>query len=434
VFIDGTDGMRRFYVDFSYVPLFDADKKVFGIIVTASDVTERVEYRKRIEEAEEKSRLAIESAELGTYEIDMVTDEVKNSQRFLEILGFDRPASHVEIIARVHPDDLATRNQAQVEALRTGRLHYEIRLVLPQKGVTWIRAEGTVLHDKDGKPTTLIGVVKDITEQKIFSEELERQVQLRTEQLQTANEEIAATNEELAESNDKLINANFELEQFNYAASHDLQEPVRKIQTYSSYLLTEGIKGDREKNIEFMKKIMSAADRMKNIIDDLLLYARHSRSEKQLAATDLNEVLEAVRSDLDLMIEQKNAKLNVGKLPTIQSVPGQMHQLFRNLLSNSLKFTKPGTAPVIDVQVKDQDKNNVHIIFEDNGIGFSQEFADYVFKLFKRLHSKSEYDGTGIGLSLCKKIVENHGGDIYAESHPGKGTTMHIILPLRLVE
>lgn len=429
VMIDGHDGIRRFYVDFVYEPLFDALNKVFGIIVTVTDVTERYEYRMRLEEAEEKSRLAIDSADLGTYEIDLATDAVVTSQRFLKIFGFDRPVPRDLIASRIHKDDLEIRASAHREALKTGKLHYEVRVFPTEKKITWIRAEGAVLRDKLGKPVTLIGVVKDITDEKTFSEHLEHEVQLRTEELLAANEEIAATNEDLAESNNMLIDANFELEQFNYAASHDLQEPVRKIQTFASYLLTEGINGEREKNIEYLKKIVSASERMKNIIDDLLVYARHSRTEKQFIPTDLNEVMEAVRSDLDLMIEQKNATLEVGKLPTIPGVPGQLHQLFRNLLSNSLKFAKADVPPVIKVKATGEDSRRIHITFEDNGIGFPQEFADYIFKLFKRLHSRSEYDGTGIGLSLCKKIVENHGGHISVVSQPGVGTTMHITLP-----
>lgn len=432
VFIDGprASGAKKFYVDFVYEPLFDPDNKVFGIIVTVADVTERVEYRMRIEDAEERLRLALDSAKLGTYEVDLATDNVTATDRFLEIFGFNKMVPREEIVERIHPDDREPRRLAHIEAIKTGHLEYESRLVRPDNKLCWIRAVGTVLRDKEGKPKTLIGIIQDITEQKIFAEELERQVQLRTEQLQAANEEIAATNEEIAESNDKLISANFELEQFNYAASHDLQEPVRKIQTFVSYLTMESRNVSDERKLDYLRKISSAAERMKDIIDDLLLYARHSRTEKQLVATDLNEVMDTVKSDLDLMIEQKGAKLEVGKLPTIQAVPGQLHQLFRNLLSNSLKFTKPGIAPIIKVSSKSDGNNKVHITFEDNGIGFKQEFADYVFKLFKRLHSKSAYDGTGIGLSLCKKIVENHGGEIYAVSTPDEGTTMHIVLPL----
>ncbi|HZY77910.1 MAG TPA: PAS domain-containing protein [Cyclobacteriaceae bacterium] len=431
VFIDGVDGMRKFYVDFVYEPLFDQLNKVFGIIVTVTDVTERVEYRKRIEEAEEKSRLAIESAQLGTYSLNFATNEVTVSDRYLEIWGLKELVSREEMIKLIEPADLAVRANAHEAALKTGHLNYEVRINRPDHKTCWIKAVGTVLRDKDGKPATLVGMIQDITEQKIFSEELERQVQLRTEELQAASEEITATNEELAETNNKLVTANFELEQFNYAASHDLQEPVRKIQTFVSYLTNEGSKASFERKSEYINKIKIAAERMKNIIDDLLLYARHTKTEKQLVPVDLNEVMTAVTSELDLMIEEKKATLEIETLPTISAISSQMHQLFRNLLSNSLKFTKPGVAPVIKVTSKQEPNERIHITFADNGIGFEQEFADYVFKLFKRLHPKSEYDGTGIGLSLCKKIMENHGGDIYAESVPNKGTTMHIILPSR---
>lgn len=428
-FVEGNDGMKRFYLDYSYEPLFDNHQNVFGILITVTDVTERVEVRKRLEEAEGKMKLAIDSADLGTYEIDLTTDDVKVSKRFLDIFGFDEPVSRSILASRIEPSDLEIRANAHKEALRTGHLFYEIRIHPREIQTTWIRAEGTVLRDKNGNATTLIGVIKDITDEKNFAEELERQVQYRTEELQAANEEIAATNEELSETNNQLVTANFELEQFNYAASHDLQEPVRKIQTLASYLLTEGDTASKEKTTDFLKRIYTSADRMKNLIDDLLLYARESSTEKQFVSTNLNTVLEGVRSDLDMVIEQKQAKVDIGPLPTLNAIPGQMHQLFRNLLSNSLKFVREGVTPEIKVRAT-REKDHAHITFEDNGIGFQQEFADYVFKLFKRLHSKSEYHGTGIGLSLCKKIVQNHGGDIHAESIPGEGTAMHIILPL----
>lgn len=435
--VEGDDGMRRFYVDYKYEPLFDTNQNVFGIMVTVNDVTERVQARKRLEEAEKKMQLAIDSAKLGTYEVDLATDRLKFSGRFLEIFGFDHPVSRDTVTSRIHPDDLHIRENAHKESLVTGRLSYEMRVLIPNRNLCWVRAEGTVIRDKNGTPTTLIGVVKDITDEKTFADELEHQVQQRTEQLQAANEEIAAaseelaaTNEELTEANNRLVSANFELEQFNYAASHDLQEPVRKIQTFASFLLTEGENASKDKTTDFLKRIYTSADRMKNLIDDLLLYARDSRTEKQFVSTNLKDVLDAVISDLDLVIEQKGATIDVGSLPTILAVPGQMNQLFRNLLSNSLKFTRDGVKPIIRIHAT-RERDFAHITFEDNGIGFQQEFADYIFKLFKRLHSKSEYDGTGIGLSLCKKIVQNHGGDIYAKSSPGSGTTMHVVLPLR---
>jgi PAS domain S-box-containing protein len=439
-FVEGDDGMRKFYLDYSYEPLFDSNQNVFGILVTVTDVTERVEARKKLEEAEERSRLAIDSARLGSYEIDVPTGKFKFSKRLFEIYGVSENASYEDFIDLFHPEDRAIRDRAHMIARETGRLHYEVRVIRPDSNIVWIRCDGKMFYDDDARPKTLVGIVQDITEQKDFAEELERQVQQRTEQLQAANEEIAAaseeiaaTNEELSDSNSRLVTANFELEQFNYAASHDLQEPVRKIQTFASFLLTEGENASKEKITDFLKRIYTSAERMKSLIDDLLLYARDSRTEKQFVATDLNDVLEAVKTDLDLVIEQKHAMLEIAHLPTLRAVPGQMHQLFRNLLSNSLKFTRDGVRPEIRV-TSTVVKDYVHITFEDNGIGFQQEFADYIFKLFKRLHSRSEYDGTGIGLSLCKKIVQNHGGEIRAESTPGAGTVMYIRLPLHAYE
>lgn len=438
-FVQGDDGMRQFYLDFSYDPLFDDDGRVFGVIAHVTDVTDRVESRQRIERAEERSRLAIDSADLGTYEYNFVTHEMRSSNRFQTMWGIDEGLGRNDIAAFIHPDDQPERIRAHELALTTGTLAYEARLARNGNVYAWIKVRGTVLFDAQSKPLTLVGVVQDITEQKMFASELERQVQERTEELMAANEEIVATNEELSEANNNLTRANIDLEQFNYAASHDLQEPLRKIQTFADLLLSLIAEDETSKPRNLINKIASAADRMRSIIDDLLLYAHHDRADRQYEPTDLNKVIGAIRNDLELIIEQKSAIIEAGTLPVAKTIPGQMHQLFLNLISNSLKFTKDGIPPLIRIGSRPlnpdiQDRFRLtglyhHISVTDNGIGFHPEHADYVFQLFKRLHSRKEYNGTGIGLALCKRIVENHHGRIFAESVEGHGTIMHIILP-----
>lgn len=439
-YVDGDDGMRKFYLDYSYEPLFDSSDNVFGILVTLTDVTEKVESRKRLEEIEEKLRLAIDSADLGTYEVDLINNKIKTSERFREIWGIKEELSRQNYADFVHPEDQPARQEAHRQSLITGVLTYEARLVKRDNTQSWISANGKILFDKDGKAVTLVGVIQDITEQKEFARELERQVQERTEELQTANEEIVATNEELSEANNSLVKANLELEQFNYATSHDLQEPVRKIQTFANFLIDSPEITSNKKNEGYAKKILSAADRMKNIIIDLLQYSHHARGERQYELNDLNLVIETVKSDLELIIEQKHAVIKSDLLPIVNAIPRQMHQLFMNLISNSLKFTKAGSDAHITIQVTklsdslkkqfDLKGNYHHITVRDNGIGFEPKFAEYVFELFKRLHPRNEYAGTGIGLALCKKIVENHEGVIFAESQPDDGTSIHVILPV----
>jgi two-component system CheB/CheR fusion protein len=242
----------------------------------------------------------------------------------------------------------------------------------------------------------------------------------------------------LAEMNTELERSNKDLEQFAYVASHDLQEPVRKIRTFAGQLKDLSYDQLDEKSKRHVDKIISSAERMKKIIGDLLDFSHLNRDESQMEKVDLNRILEDVKTDLELLIQQKEAVIRIDKLPVIDAIPVQMTQLFYNLMNNALKFSVEGVAPVISVTIdndsaggpsRDQTKNYLTIRFADNGIGFEQEYANRIFTMFQRL--SSGYAGTGIGLALCKKIVENHKGSIQAQSQPGKGASFKIVLPFR---
>lgn len=249
---------------------------------------------------------------------------------------------------------------------------------------------------------------------------------------------IMEVNEKLESVNTELIKSNRDLEQFAYVASHDLQEPLRKIQTFSQ-LLGENINNE-ESIKKFHHKISQAASRMQNLIQDVLNFSRITKSEEAFIDTDLNNVLEILKMDYELMLREKSAVINHQKLPTIKGIPLQLSQLFSNIISNSLKYNL--NNPVIDIhceQMTESDLKNFpklnpnskyyKIDFRDNGIGFEPQFSEKIFDIFQRLHHKHTYSGTGIGLGLCKKIVENHHGFIYANSEPGRGSTFTVILP-----
>lgn len=256
-----------------------------------------------------------------------------------------------------------------------------------------------------------------------------------------SDEKIADYQKQLQDQIARLNSSNRELEQFAYVASHDLQEPLRKISAFSE-LLNDQYKGKLEGDAElYLERIKSASLRMRSLITDLLNYSRVSRPT-QTEEVNLNTVVNAVKEDLEIVISEKKAQVHYASLPIVNGNSSEFRQLFQNLISNSLKFTKNDVAPVITIVAEEADetaraqlpmndpnKRYVSIRFTDNGIGFEKEYAEKIFVIFQRLHGKDSYEGTGIGLAICKKITEKYGGTIYAESTVGKGSTFTIVLP-----
>jgi light-regulated signal transduction histidine kinase (bacteriophytochrome) len=238
----------------------------------------------------------------------------------------------------------------------------------------------------------------------------------------------------------ELQRSNGELEKFAYVASHDLQEPLRKIQAFGDRLAKRyrDTLGDQGK--EYVDRMLASAGRMRTLIDDLLSFARVTTKAQPFRRVDLNAVLRDVVSDLEHRIGQSGGRVDVGPLPTVLGDFVQMRQVFQNLLGNALKFYAPGCPPVVQISAQKTGETvpngdppavpvSWRIVVSDNGIGFQQEYADRIFEVFQRLHGRDDYEGTGIGLAICKKIVERHGGSIAARSEPGCGTRIIIDLP-----
>ncbi|MDP4229933.1 MAG: PAS domain S-box protein [Bacteroidota bacterium] len=257
------------------------------------------------------------------------------------------------------------------------------------------------------------------------------------------SEKLRKANALLGEKNMELERSNTELERFAYAASHDLQEPLRKIRMFAGRLREHGGSIVDEVSQNYFAKIDHSSDRMSNLIKDILNYSRLNSAADKFELTDLNEVVSQALADFDLVIEEKKAKIRIDKLPEIECLQIQLVQLFHNLFSNSLKFSRPGVHPEIHVSSRtlvpteiaerklDRTNSYCEIILTDNGIGFDQEFAEKIFVIFQRLNERNKYEGTGIGLALCRKIAEKHKGIIYALSTEGKGSEFHIILPFK---
>jgi two-component system CheB/CheR fusion protein len=262
----------------------------------------------------------------------------------------------------------------------------------------------------------------------VFSKELEDKVEERTASLK--------------ESNISLKQSNDNLEQFATIASHDLQEPLRKIRTFSAILHQRYRKEIAGEPGELIDKISLAALRMSDLIHDVLNYSK-VLDANVFKKVDLNGVLKHVIADFDLLIEQEKAVVTCAELPPILAVPLQMNQLFYNLLGNALKFTRPDIAPVVDISCRmlapeelneypslNGDAAYCEIVMSDNGIGIEEKYAEQIFMIFQRLNGKERFEGTGIGLALCKRIVLNHKGEIYMLSEKGKGTQFHVLLPI----
>ncbi|SHF40310.1 ATP-binding protein [Flavisolibacter ginsengisoli] len=246
--------------------------------------------------------------------------------------------------------------------------------------------------------------------------------------------------EELKDNITQLERSNKELEQYAYVASHDLQEPLRKIRAFGSYLQETQSEHLDEKGKIQLDKIMRSAERMSVLIRDILSFSS-MRKEDLYEQTDLNKILEGVRSDFDLTISQTGGSIESNTLPIIEAIPLQMTQLFYNLVNNSFKFAREGVSPQIMITSKELndiekgarglpgESTYYEIKFQDNGIGFSSEYSDQIFGLFKRLNDRQAYPGSGIGLALCKKVIENHNGLIYAKAEENKGACFYIIVP-----
>jgi len=435
------------YYDYTYKPLHDAKGKIYGVICTAIDVTEQVVARNKQEEAEQSMRGAVELAKLGTWCIDVATNGLTYSDRLIQWFGYD-PATqdYNEVIPIILEEDRERVAKAVAWGLdaQSGGLYDETYTVIhPTTGMKRIlHAQGKTVFDPDGNAIRMNGTAQDITIQMELQMELENQVQQRTEEIGAVVEELRATNEELEQTNVQLAHSNQELEQFAYIASHDLQEPLRKINTFIGLLegrITEHLD---EKSSNYIDKIKDASVRMATLIRDVLAYSTLPKNDSTFVLVDLNNIASNALEDYDVLMEGTGAKVTWNQLPVIKAIPLQMSQLFFNLIGNSLKFIRPDVQPkiLIDCSTASPDeirsvnlkegKSYYKIKFSDNGIGMKPEDTQKIFSIFQRLHRKNEFAGTGIGLAMCKKIVQNHDGEIDASESNEHGAVFNVYLPV----
>ncbi|WP_205512046.1 ATP-binding protein [Longitalea arenae] len=289
----------------------------------------------------------------------------------------------------------------------------------------WHQISVSPFLNERGELQYWIGYLVDIHTQKVFEETLKDNFELKQ-----VRDELKENQSKLEKYIGELNQSNFELQQFAFVASHDLQEPVRKLMLYSDYMLNRYTEHMDPKGIEYLKIIHSVSGRMRTLIQDLLAFSQINKSQIHFSQVNLNKVAGYALQDLQLAIEEKKAVIHIDPLPTVEGDESLLRQLFENLITNSLKYCSCDVPPEINISYR-QVGDNHEITFKDNGIGFDEKYAPQIFKLFQRLHARDQYEGTGLGLAICLKIVEIHRGVIYATSSEGQGASFFITLPIR---
>ncbi|MEJ7625930.1 MAG: PAS domain S-box protein [Ferruginibacter sp.] len=388
------------------------------------DITESKRIEIALKESEKKFRTLAESSPQKVWSCGNDGKIIYANSQMFTFTGL--PAEEYSNWANfTHPDDFSNTETVWMEALNSlNSYEVEERLRRYDGEYRWHLTRGVPEIDEKGNLLMWIGTCTDIHDQKIMSEELENRVVKRTSELLKVNEELKSTN--------------LQLEQFAFVASHDLQEPLRKIQTFSDYILNNFDKPGFDAKT-YLEKIHSSGQRMSALIKDLLLFSKLSKIDDHYVKTDLKVVLKNVLNDFELMITEKKAVVHSEKLPVIIAIPMQMNQLFYNLISNSLKFSdRPPVITITSFISKHKENFSgmasdfVTITFKDNGIGFEQIYADKIFTIFQRLNTKEKYEGTGIGLAMCKKIVENHFGSLTVTSVLKEGSSFILKLPVAI--
>lgn len=399
--------------------------RMIGIM---TDITELKNAEQALKESEKRFRAVADTAPVMIWMTDTERNCVFLNKCWTEITGLSiNEGLRKGWTFIVHPDDYPATSEKFIKAYEThSEYSQELRIKDKSGEYIWILDHAVPRYSAEGFFLGYIGSSVNINEQKNTKELLENSVIERTKELKRTNEELRRTNKEL--------------EQFAYVASHDLQEPLRKIQTFSELLYNKTDKDANERL--YLEKIRNSAFRMSELIRDLLDLSKVSNVDEEFVETDLAKIIESIKADLELLVKEKQAVFHVETLPVIKAIPIQMNQLFYNLLSNALKFSEK--PPVVNIScgevsadqlatynIKDEikERSYLKITVEDNGVGFDQNYADQIFVIFQRLNNRSKFTGTGIGLAICKKIVDNHNGFIVAQSKIDEGSIFHIFLP-----
>ncbi len=382
----------------------------------AIDVTEYKKTQKNLKENEERYRLAQKAAEIGSWEYNINSEKIKWSDQIEPIFGLKKgqfKGTFEDFMKYVHPDDRKLIEKEVDRCIKKGK-DYDIehRIIWPDGTVRWLREMGDVFTDEENKPYRMLGVVQDITDRK----QSEKEIKDLTRRFMFQAKKLAETNKEL--------------EAFSYSVSHDLRAPLRSINGFSQALIEdyEEILDDEGK--DFLFRIKKSADRMAELIEGLLKLSRLMRTEIKYNTINLGKIAEEVFRDFKKNSPKNKIKFEVkNKEETyVKGDPNLLRVLLENLIANSLKFTEKEKNPKIIFGYKKNDKGRNVFYIKDNGVGFNMEYSDKLFIPFQRLHKQKDFSGSGIGLSIVKRIIKRHDGKIWAESKKGKGATFYFTI------
>ena len=426
--LDRNGFLEECYFDFSYTPIRNDDGEVGGILATVIETTNKRKAEQALKESEQRFRSLAQNLPQLVWITDAQGNLEFSSVKWKEYTGIE-PGGEKEWKAIVHPDDYDNINAAWMHCLTTGNIYAsDVRLKNSNGEYRWHTVIGEPVLDNENKIIKWVGALTDTHSEKLFMQELELKVKERTNELQQFNIELERKNKEL--------------ESFAYISSHDLQEPLRKIQTFATRIIEKEYEVLSESGKDNFKRMQDAAKRMQTLIQDLLIYSKTNATERNFEQIDLNKVIDEVKEDLSEELKDKHAIIETTGLCDVKIIPFQFRQLMHNLIGNALKFSVHNIPPYIKIKseiAKGAKFNNeklnpknkyCHITVSDNGIGFEQQYNEKIFEVFQRLHGKSQYNGTGIGLAIVKKIVENHEGIITASSELNKGATFDIYIPV----
>ena len=417
----------------------DEEGNVDRVLGTSEDVTKlkelentlkyKVEELKKAHEELEKAKDLFKEAEAlanyGSFDWDVEKDIILWSDGLKRLFAGNNISKLPENLkysffeSRIHRDDTDRINEIVQTAIKNKKPYsFEHRLINLDEVEKTVHTQGWVTINENNELLRFIGNTVDITEMKVYEKDLKYKIE-------------------------ELNRSNQDLEQFAYIASHDLQEPLRKIMAFGDRLSTKYGEELGSDGQFYLSRMLDAASRMKILMENLLSYSRVSTKTEPFELVDLGLTVEGILSDLEMKIQDVDAQITMMKMPTLNALPTQMQQLFQNLITNALKFIKPNVKPIISIEAYETDFEEVSlmgvpfkhdkyykIVVSDNGIGFDAEYAEKIFLIFQRLHGRSEFEGTGLGLAICKKIVDNHHGYIIAKSELNKGATFTVYLPI----